>query len=146
MLLVTILLLAASTPPQVLIHTSSGREIHVTVEIAATPAVRTRGLMFRRELEPTHGMLFVFDSDADRPFWMKNTPLSLDILFIDASLHVVGIHADTVPYSERQLRAGRRSRYVLETAAGFCAREGVKLGDSVEFRGIEAVEAEGEIR
>jgi len=102
--------------------------------------------MFRRELEPMHGMLFLFGVDADRPFWMKNTPLSLDILFIDASLRVVGIHANTVAYSERQLRAGRRSRYVLEMAAGFCAREGVQVGDSVEFRGIEAVRMEGESR
>ena len=145
-LLATIPLLAASAPPRVLIHTTSGGEVSVAVEIAATPACRQRGLMFRRELEPMHGMLFVFQEDADRPFWMKNTPLPLDIVFIDASRRVVGIQANTVPYSERRLRAGRPSRYVLEVAAGFCAREGVQVGNSVEFRGIESAVTEGESR
>ena len=145
-LLATIPLLAASPPPRVLIHTASGSEVSVTVEIASTPAQRQRGLMFRRGLEPMHGMLFVFQDNADHPFWMKNTPLSLDIVFIDASRHVVGIQANTVPYSERRLRAGRSSRYVLELAAGFCVREGVQVGDSVEFRGIESAVAEGEGR
>ena len=145
-LLTTIPLLAASAPPRVLIHTASGSEVSVTVEIAATPALRQRGLMFRRELEPMHGMLFVFQEDEDRPFWMKNTPLSLDIVFIDASRRVVGVQANTVPYSERQLRAGRPSRYVLEVAAGFCASKGMQVGDSVEFPGIESAVTEGESR
>jgi len=143
-LLATIPLLAASAPPRVLIHTTSRGDVSVIVEIVATPARRQRGLMFRRELEPMHGMLFTFQEDADHPFWMKNTPLSLDIVFIDESRRVVGIQASTVPYSERQLRAGRPSRYVLEVAAGFCAREGVQVGDSVEFRGIESAVGVGE--
>lgn len=137
MLFSALLLLAASAVPQVVIHAGSGSEVSVTVEIADTPARRERGLMFRRNLEPMHGMLFLFQGDADRPFWMKNTPLSLDIVFIDQNRRVVGIQANTVPYSERQLRAGRPSRYVLEVVAGFCAREGVQVGDSVEFRGVE---------
>lgn len=142
-LLVSFLLLAAAEPPRVLIHTTSGQDVSVTVEIAATPASRERGLMFRRELEPMHGMLFVFSEDADHGFWMKNTPLSLDIIFIDARRRVVGILANTVPYSERQLRVGHRSRYVLEVAAGFCVRHGVEVGDTLDFHGIDTARAGG---
>jgi uncharacterized membrane protein (UPF0127 family) len=129
-------LLAASSSPQVLIHTASGKSVAVTVEVAATPAKRTRGLMFRRELPRAHGMLFIFPTDADHSFWMKNTPLSLDIVFIDAGQRVVGIRSNTVPYSERALRVGRPSRYVLEVVAGFCAGEDIQVGDYVEFSGI----------
>jgi uncharacterized membrane protein (UPF0127 family) len=136
-LLVAAPLLAASTQPQVLIHTTSGPAVAVDVEIAATPAKRERGLMFRQELAPRQGMLFLFRSDADHAFWMKNTPLSLDIIFIDASFRVVGIQAGAVPHSLQQLRGGRPSRYVLEVPAGFCAREGVRVGDRLEFRGID---------
>jgi uncharacterized membrane protein (UPF0127 family) len=129
--------LVASTQPQVRIHTTSGQAIAIDVEIAATSKQRERGLMFRQELAPRQGMLFVFRSDADHSFWMKNTPLSLDLIFIDASLRVVAIQANAVPHSLQQLRGGRPSRYVLEVPAGLCAREGVRVGDRVELSGID---------
>jgi len=145
-LLAAVLLLAASAPPQVVIHTGSGREVTVDVEVAATPAGRARGLMFRRELAPMHGMLFVFPEEADHAFWMKNTQVSLDIIFIDTGHRVVGIETNTMPYSERRLRAGRRSRYVLEVPAGSCASQGIEVGDSLEFRGIDAAAEAGDGR
>jgi len=135
--------MAAAAAPTVRIHTASGEVVTVTVELAATPARQTRGLMFRRRLAPMHGMLFLFADDSDRAFWMKNTPLSLDIVFIDAHRRIVGISAHTVPYSERELRAGKPSRYVLEVEAGFCEREGVGVGDRLEFAGIDASAAAG---
>lgn len=131
-----VLLLSGSTAPQVTIHRATGKPVTVTVEIAATPAQRERGLMFRRELPSAGGMLFIFPSESDHRFWMKNTALSLDIIFIGSNLRVVGMQTDAVPYSERRLSVGKPSRYVLEVAAGFCAREGIQVGDRVEFRGI----------
>jgi hypothetical protein len=129
----TVFLAAAASAPRVVIHTAAEDPVTVTVELADTPAKRERGLMFRTELAAAHGMLFVFERDMDHTFWMKNTPLSLDIIFIDQERRIVGIQTDTVPYSERQLRVGRPSRYVLEVVAGFCARHGIKPGDRVDL-------------
>lgn len=128
--------LGASTTPRVSIHRTDGQAVTVTVEIAATPAQRERGLMFRRELPSAHGMFFIFPRESDHHFWMKNTPLSLDIIFIDGNRRIVGMRTNTVPYSERQLSVGKPSRYILEVAAGFCARERIQVGDRVELHGI----------
>jgi uncharacterized membrane protein (UPF0127 family) len=136
-LLGTMPLVACSGGPQVIVHTTAGTEVTVTVEIAATVPQRSRGLMFREELAPMHGMLFLFPVESIQSFWMKNTPLSLDIVFIDSGHQIVGIQANTKPYSERQLSVGRPSRYVLEVEAGFCARHGIQTGDRLEFRGID---------
>jgi hypothetical protein len=130
----------AGGAPQVVVRRASGGATSVSVEVAATSAARERGLMFRQELAASHGMLFVFPQEADHAFWMRNTPLSLDIVFISSDRRIVGIAAGTVPYSERHLRVGKRSRYVLEVAAGFAAREGVRAGDCVEFHGIPEIE------
>ena len=132
--------LGAAGTPQVVIRGATGKSVTVSVEVAATSAARERGLMFRQELLSSHGMLFVFPQDADHAFWMKNTPLSLDIVFIGTDRRIAGIEADTVPYSERHLRVGKVSRYVLEVAAGFCAREGIRVGDCVEFHGVPEIE------
>lgn len=128
---------AAAEQPRVTIQTAAGETVTVTVEVADTPKKRERGLMFRKELGAQHGMLFLFRREANHTFWMKNTPLPLDIIFIDSDRHIVGIQADTVPYSLQQLRAGGSSQYVLEVNAGFCAREGVAAGDGVEFHGVD---------
>jgi uncharacterized membrane protein (UPF0127 family) len=136
-LVVATAIVAAAAGPRVSIHTAAGDTIAVTVEIAATPARRERGLMFRKDLGAQHGMLFLFPREANHSFWMKNTPLSLDIVFIDHARRIVGIAADTVPYSLRHLRGGRSSLYVLEVNAGFCARTGVQVGDQIEFHNID---------
>ncbi len=125
--------LGCASSPGVRIHTAAGRTLTVTVEIAVTPAERERGLMFRSPLADGHGMLFIFPRATDHQFWMKNTPAPLDIVFIGEDGRIVGIRPDTVPYSEARLSVGRPSRYVLEVAAGYCAREGVAVGDRVEL-------------
>jgi hypothetical protein len=94
--------------------------------------------MFRDSLPAGHGLLFVFPVTADHQFWMRNTPLALDIVFIDEAHRIVGIRADTIPYSERRLGVGRPSRFVLEVPAGFCAREGIGVGDRLDLVGVEA--------
>ncbi len=76
-------------------------------------------------------MLFVFGSDGPRSFWMKNTPLPLDIIFINAAKRVVSIAANTTPYSLESLPSAGPAKYVLEVNGGFCARHGIAAGASV---------------
>ena len=88
------------------------------LEIADTPNERAQGLMYRRELADNRGMLFVFDETREQTFWMKNTPLSLDIVFLDEQLRVVGVVEGTTPFSTATVTIGKPSRYVLEVRAG----------------------------
>lgn len=114
--------------PVVVLHTASG-DASIRVEIATTPGQVQRGLMWRSEMADDEGMLFVFAEEKPRSFWMKNTPLSLDIMFIDSSGKLVSIARDTRPYSERRIPSGAPARYVLEALAGFCSRHGLRVGD-----------------
>lgn len=111
---------------------TSSAKVHVfDAEIAATDAERAQGLMFRTKMPSDHGMLFIFDGEGDRYFWMKNTPLPLDIIFIDASGKIVSIAANTVPYSEKVIPSGAPARFVFEINAGLSAELGLKSGDRV---------------
>jgi uncharacterized membrane protein (UPF0127 family) len=110
--------------------------VRVRVEIAATPSARTQGLMYRTALAEGEGMLFVFDETKDHGFWMKNTFIPLDMIFIDEGLLVAGVHANAVPQSTQTVSIGRASRYVLEVPGGWAARHGVVTGSRVELPGI----------
>jgi len=110
--------------------------VEVALEIAATPDARERGLMYRAALADGHGMLFVFDEDSDHKFWMKDTLIPLDMLFIGADGRIVGIRPDTTPLSTASIGVGRPSRYVLEVPGGTAARRGIAPGDRVELRGV----------
>lgn len=127
---------ACAGRPQVVILTSEGAVV-VDVEIAATRSKRSLGLMFRDELKPSHGMLFVFGSSQDHPFWMKNTKLPLDIIFISEEKKVVGVIEGARPFSTETLSIERPSKFVLEVAAATCARRGIRTGDRVAFRGFD---------
>lgn len=117
----------------VTITNSEGLASAVTAEIANTPAMRALGLMYRESLAVDAGMIFIFDDETENPFWMKNTSISLDIIFIDADKRIVSIAADTVPYSEDLLSASGSYLYTLEVNAGYCAEHGVQAGDVVAF-------------
>jgi len=114
--------------PVVVLHTASG-DISIRVEVATSPGQLQRGLMWRSEMADDEGMLFVFAEEKPRSFWMKNTPLSLDIIFFDSSGKLVSISPDTRPYSERSIASGAPARYVLEVVAGFSSRHGLRVGD-----------------
>jgi uncharacterized membrane protein (UPF0127 family) len=116
----------------------------VRVEIARTPSELSRGLMWRNELDADAGMLFVFGDSAPRTFWMKNTPLPLDILFIDDRGTVINVGAATTPYSEAPVRSTAPARYVLEVNAGFAARHGIGPGATVTLP-EELTEARGSV-
>ena len=87
--------------------------------------------MFRESMPADHGMLFDFKTDQPVAFWMKNTPLPLDMLFIDGKGTVVRIAADTVPFSEAPVSSGQPIRAVLEVNAGTAARLGIAPGAKV---------------
>lgn len=120
----------AGQTPQVILHTTSGTA-EFTVEVAASKLQRQRGLMERSELEKNEGMLFIFPALSRSPFWMKNTPLSLDIIFIGEDLRVAEIAAATVPYSLELIQPQRTYRYVLEVRGGTAAAISLKPGDRV---------------
>lgn len=101
------------------------------VEIADTPSEREAGLMNRDSLASDAGMFFVWDENVGTSFWMKDTSISLDILFINADLSIVSIAENTTPYSEELITSSESFRYVLEVNAGFVSSSGAKVGDRV---------------
>jgi len=116
-----------------------GGVAEVSLEVAATPAERERGLMYRSSLAEGRGMLFVFDEDGNHGFWMKNTLIPLDMLFIARDGTVVGVHANATPLSTANISVGKSSRYVLEVPGGWAARHGIAAGARVELRGVHAL-------
>jgi uncharacterized membrane protein (UPF0127 family) len=119
--------------PEVILHPRNGAAVRVPVELALTPEMRGRGLMYRTELAADAGMLFVFPRSDTQSFWMKNTPLSLDMIFIGEDLIVAGIVEDAVPFSTTALGVGRPSLYVLEVHAGFAKAHNIRTGDRTEL-------------
>ncbi|MGH2341642.1 DUF192 domain-containing protein [Segnochrobactraceae bacterium EtOH-i3] len=110
---------------------SGGTEHSFTVEVVDTPASREHGLMGRTALAPDHGMLFDFQVTEPVYFWMKNTPLPLDMIFIGRDLAIVRIEHSATPFSERVIPSGGPARYVLEVAGGTAKRLGLSPGDHV---------------
>ena len=134
---VLLALLGCARGPCVTIVGSDGKpRATVAVEVANTGAQRELGLMYRRHLDDNAGMIFVFPDAARRNFWMHNTPLSLDMIFADAAGRVTGIVANAEPFSDKQVGVEGASEYVLEVNAGFCARNGIKPGDRLDFSGF----------
>lgn len=125
--------------PAVEVRPKAGGPVTITVEVASTPDTRQRGLMFRERLAPSAGMLFVFDEEAVQSFWMKNTRIPLDMLFIGGDGRVRGCVERAEPYTETPRSVPAPVRYVLEVNAGFCARHAVRPGDQVVIRGVPGV-------
>ncbi len=103
----------------------------IRVEVADTPASRTRGLMQRKNLAENQGMLFVFDEAAAHSIWMKDTPLPLAVAFIDASGRILNI-AEMKPFSLDNHTADGDALYALEVNRGWFSRRDIKAGDKVE--------------
>jgi uncharacterized protein len=105
----------------------------INVEVADTEEARAQGLMFRTTLQSNAGMLFIFTEPAIPAFYMKNTALPLDIIFISAANTVVTVKQMT-PFDEKTLhRPEGPSKYALEVNAGWADRHGVKKGDPVVY-------------
>jgi uncharacterized protein len=127
---------ACGAEPRVTIATQQGRTIAFNVEIADSPAKRELGLQYRRDLASDHGMIFLFPSQSEQTFWMKNTPIPLDMIFISRELKIVGIVEQATPFSLDPRSVGAPSQYVLEINGGLAKRNGIRPGDSVSFEGI----------
>jgi uncharacterized membrane protein (UPF0127 family) len=122
--------------PQVIVESPSGRSRTVNVELARTPEEQARGLMFRDRLADDAGMLFIFPDSSEHAFWMKNTLIPLDMIFIDDAGTVVGIVERAEPQTLTPRTVGAKSRYVLEVNGGWSAANGFGKGDRVRFEGI----------
>lgn len=112
------------------IVTASG-EHQFMVEIANDDAERARGLMYRPPLEDDRGMLFQFPTASEQSFWMKNTPSSLDIIYIDPQGRIVSIASHATPNSETPLPSNGAANGVLELRAGRAEEIGARPGDQV---------------
>jgi uncharacterized membrane protein (UPF0127 family) len=121
-------------PPgaQVVVH---GEKYPLTfkVEVADDEAERRRGLMFREELAEDNGMIFLFDRMRIQSFWMKNTKIPLDMIFIDDQWTIVGIVENAEPLTLTGRKVDKPSRYVLEIGGGLSRRLGIAPGQRVEF-------------
>ncbi|HVC51302.1 MAG TPA: DUF192 domain-containing protein [Stellaceae bacterium] len=104
-----------------------------TVELATTPAQQAQGLMFRRSLAPDAGMLFDFGTPTTVSFWMKNTLIPLDMLFVAQDGRIVGIHARAVPELTDPIPSPGLVRAVIEVNGGTADRLGIKPGDRVIY-------------
>lgn len=118
------------------IETGSGART-LQVELAETPEERSTGLMYRRSLEPDHGMLFDFGGDRPISMWMKNTYIPLDMIFIGGDRRVKHIARQATPLSERTIQSPVPARYVLEVKGGRSAELGIAPGDVVSGPAIE---------
>jgi uncharacterized membrane protein (UPF0127 family) len=129
----------ATNAPTVILHASAGgRAIPVRVELALTEPERERGLMYRNHLDPDAGMLFLFPFPSPLSFWMKNTLIPLDMIFIDQDKRIVGIVENAVPETETARRVAGNSQYVLEIGGGLSQTWGIAAGTTVEFQGLPA--------
>ena len=105
----------------------------INIEVADNDEERTQGLMYRTKMEDSQGMLFIFPQSAPRSFWMKNTKMPLDIIYLDENKQVVTVHQGVMPYSEKSLPSSKPAQYVVEVNAGFIGRYGIQEGDRVAF-------------
>lgn len=129
---------AATRGPTATIQTQRG-PVHVQLEVARTPAVRERGLMFRRDMADDHGMIFVFPRPEHQVFWMHNTLIPLDMIFIRADRTILGIVKNATPETDDPREVPGESMYVLEVNGGWCDRHGVADGQRVELTGVAPV-------
>ncbi|MDQ0345842.1 DUF192 domain-containing protein [Ancylobacter vacuolatus] len=132
-LLVASLVPAGANVEQLTILTKAG-PLGVEIEMAVTPAQRSKGLMYRTELAPNSGMLFDFGVDQPISMWMKNTYIPLDMLFIRSDGRIASIATDTVPLSTATISSGVPVKAVLELPAGTVRAKGIAVGDRIEHR------------
>ncbi|MGV1753123.1 DUF192 domain-containing protein [Agrobacterium sp. CG674] len=118
------------------IETSSGKKLEFSVELATTDGQRQQGLMFRKSMAPTDGMLFDFKIDRDVTMWMRNTLIPLDMVFISKDGKVTHVHANAVPHSEDIISSRGPVRFVLELNGGTAKQLGIDRGDTVRSKQI----------
>lgn len=111
----------------------SGDTTSINIELARSEKETQQGLMYRTNMTDQQGMLFLFSTSEPRSFWMKNTVISLDILFVDENYRITTIRPNTKPFSQDPVRSNGNAMFVVEVNAGFCERYGVQVGDNIVF-------------
>ncbi len=115
------------------LHTATGKHRY-TVEVAQSPQAQETGMMYRRAMPADHGMIFPFATARVLTFWMENTWLPLDLVFIGDDGKVAGIAADAKPMSRDIISSQVPARAVLELNGGEAARIGLRVGDKVSYK------------
>lgn len=108
--------------------------VSITIEVADTPEARIKGLMERWSLPELHGMLFIFDYPEVQGFWMHNTPLSLDMIFVGENRRILNIAESTTPMSKQTVNSRGPAKYVVEVKAGFSKRHGIEEGMKIQWK------------
>jgi uncharacterized membrane protein (UPF0127 family) len=105
----------------------------IAIEVADNPEERNRGLMDRRSLPDSTGMLFIFERSGPQSFWMKNTYIPLDIIFVNADKQIVKIHKYAAPHSIDSYPSEKEAQYVVEVNGGFTDQHNIQEGDRISF-------------
>ena len=113
---------------------SDSTKITMDIEIAKTDYEIQTGLMYRNSMAKNQGMLFVFNDARERSFYMKNTRIPLDLIFIDENKTIVSFQKNTTPLDERSLPSNAPSKYVLEVNAGMVDIWSVSIGDIISYK------------
>jgi uncharacterized protein len=124
----------------VVLETAPREPIVLAVEVASTDAQRQTGMMFRESLGEDEGMIFLFPTERHNNFWMHNTLIPLDMIFIDSEWNVVGIVENATPLTDDPRGVGKMSQYVLEVPGGFAARHGLSTDTQVRFTPPEGID------
>ncbi|PKL89351.1 MAG: hypothetical protein CVV23_05790 [Ignavibacteriae bacterium HGW-Ignavibacteriae-2] len=106
----------------------------IDVEIAENDDTRSQGLMYRYKMNENQGMLFLFPEETYQSFWMRNTVLPLDIIFVNKQNKIVKIHKNAVPYDESSYPSGASAIYVVEVNAGYSDKFNINEGDFITWR------------
>lgn len=128
---------AADLPVVKAIFSGPGVNAHepLNLEVVSTDGGRAQGLMYRKHMESNAGMLFLFPVEQELRFWMKNTLIPLDMIFIDSKWKVVGVVANAVPLTEEPRGVSGMSKYVIELNGGVAKILGVTAGSTVKIEG-----------
>ncbi len=127
---------------KVVLEDAFGSKHVVEVEVCATEAMRTRGMMWRTALPDGQGMLFIFGEEEVRSFWMRNTLIPLDMVFIASDGTVVGIVPNAEPRTLTSRGVGKPSQYVLEVPGGWTERMGIRPGKKAQLHGTAGIEVQ----
>lgn len=105
----------------------------IEIEVADDYTEREQGLMYRDTMAENSGMLFLMEAEEPQSFWMKNTIISLDIMYADSDRRIVSIHRNCKPYSLDQITSAKPAMFVVEVNAGYTLKHGIKAGDLISF-------------
>ncbi len=118
-------------------RTADDKYIHkIDIEFAENDDQRADGLMNRFKMQETQGMLFVFETERKQSFWMRNTFISLDMIFVNSNYEIVTIHKNTEILNDNSYASIKPAQYVIETVAGFCDKYNINVGDKVVWRSM----------